>query len=52
LADFTVASKNLLSYFDIRLGIRNAFNRNYSDPVALIPLVDALPNLAVPFSSN
>jgi outer membrane receptor protein involved in Fe transport len=43
LADFTVTSKNLLPYFDIRLGIRNAFNRNYSDPIALTPLVDALP---------
>ena len=43
LADFTVTSKNLLSYFDVRLGIRNAFNRNYSDPIALTPLVDALP---------
>jgi len=43
LADFTVTSKNLLPFFDIRLGIRNAFNRNYSDPVALTPLVDALP---------
>lgn len=43
LADFTVTSKNLLSYFDIRLGIRNAFNRNYSDPIALTRLVDALP---------
>ena len=43
LADFTVTSKNLLPYFDVRLGIRNAFNRNYSDPIALTPLVDALP---------
>ena len=43
LADFTVTSKNLLLYFDIRLGIRNAFNRNYSDPIALTPLVDTLP---------
>jgi outer membrane receptor protein involved in Fe transport len=43
LADFTVTSKNLLPYFDIRLGIRNAFNRNYSDPIALTPLIDALP---------
>jgi len=42
LADFTVTSKNLLPYFDIRLGIRNAFNRSYSDPIALTPLVDAL----------
>ena len=43
LADFTVTSKNLLPYLDIRLGIRNAFNRNYSDPIALTPLIDALP---------
>ena len=43
LADFTLTSKNLLPYFDIRLGIRNAFNRNYSDPIALTPLIDALP---------
>lgn len=43
LADFTVTSKNLFAYFDIRLGIRNTFNRNYSDPIALTPLVDALP---------
>jgi outer membrane receptor for ferrienterochelin and colicins len=43
LADFTITSKNLLPYFDVRLGIRNAFNRNYSDPIALTPLVDVLP---------
>ena len=43
LADFTIASKNLLPNLDIRFGIRNAFNRNYSDPIALTPLVDALP---------
>lgn len=42
LADFTVTSKNLFPHLDIRLGIRNAFNRNYSDPIALTPLVDAL----------
>ena len=42
LADFTVTSQNLLPNFDIRFGIRNAFNRNYSDPIALTPLVDAL----------
>ena len=42
LADFTVTSKNLLPHLDVRLGIRNAFNRNYSDPIALTPLVDAL----------
>lgn len=43
LADFTITSKNLLPYFDIQFGIRNAFSRNYSDPIALTPLVDALP---------
>ena len=42
LADFTITSKNLLPMFDIRFGIRNAFNRNYADPIALTPLVDAL----------
>jgi len=43
LADFTITSKNLLPSFDIQFGIRNAFSRNYSDPIALTPLVDALP---------
>ena len=42
LADFTITSKNLLPYLDIRVGTRNAFSRNYSDPIALTPLVDAL----------
>jgi outer membrane receptor protein involved in Fe transport len=42
LADFTITSKNLLPNFDVQFGIRNAFSRNYSDPIALTPLVDAL----------
>ena len=42
LADFTVTSKRLLPNFDIRSGLRNAFNRNYSDPIALNPMVDAM----------
>jgi len=42
LADFTVSSHRLLPNFDIRTGLRNAFNRNYSDPVALNPLVDSM----------
>jgi PAS domain S-box-containing protein len=43
LADFTLTSKRLLRNFDVRLGIRNAFNRSYSDPVALNPAVDSVP---------
>jgi outer membrane receptor protein involved in Fe transport len=43
LADFTVTSKHLLRDFDVRLGIRNAFNRTYYDPVALYPTVDSMP---------
>ncbi len=42
LADFTLTSKRLLPNFDVRAGLRNAFNRNYSDPVALNPAVDAM----------
>ena len=42
LADFTVSSHRLLSNFDVRAGLRNAFNRNYSDPVALNPAVDSM----------
>ena len=41
LADFTVSSKRLLPNFDVRAGLRNAFNRNYADPIALNPAVDA-----------
>jgi len=42
LADLTVSSHRLLSNFDVRAGLRNAFNRNYSDPIALNPRVDAM----------
>jgi outer membrane receptor protein involved in Fe transport len=42
-ADFTLTSKRLLANFDVRLGLRNAFNRNYSDPIALYPTVDSMP---------
>ena len=42
LADFTVTSRRLLSNFDIRAGLRNAFNRNYSDPIAMNPKVDSM----------
>jgi outer membrane receptor protein involved in Fe transport len=42
LADFTITSKRLLPNFDVRAGLRNAFNRNYSDPIALNPRVDSM----------
>ena len=41
LADFTLTSRNLRN-FDVQFGIRNAFNRNYSDPIALNPRVDSM----------
>ena len=43
LADFTLISRKLSSNFDFTLGIRNAFNRSYSDPIALNPMVDTMP---------
>ena len=43
LADFTLTSKHLLRDLDLRLGIRNAFNLHYSDPIALNPAVDTMP---------
>jgi len=43
LADFTLTSKRLLRNCDVRLGLRNAFNTSYSDPIALNPAVDAMP---------
>jgi outer membrane receptor for ferrienterochelin and colicins len=43
LADFTLTSKHLLPAFDFRIGLRNAFNRHYSDPVDLNPAVDTVP---------
>ena len=42
LADFTASSHRLSSTFDVRAGLRNAFNRSYSDPVALNPRVDSM----------
>jgi len=43
LADFTLTSKHLLPDMDVRFGIRNAFNLSYSDPIALNPAVDSMP---------
>jgi outer membrane receptor protein involved in Fe transport len=43
LADFTISSHRLLPNFDVRSGLRNAFNRSYSDPIALNPRVDTMP---------
>ena len=43
LADFTLTSKRLLRDFDVRIGLRNAFNLKYSDPIALNPAVDNMP---------
>jgi hypothetical protein len=37
------SSKRLLRDFDFRLGLRNAFNRRYSDPIASTPGVDTMP---------
>jgi outer membrane receptor protein involved in Fe transport len=42
LADFTLTSKRLLPNFDVRAGLRNAFNRDYSDPAALNSRVDSM----------
>jgi outer membrane receptor protein involved in Fe transport len=43
LGDFTLTSKHLFRDFDVRIGLRNAFNRKYSDPVALFTAVDSMP---------
>jgi outer membrane receptor protein involved in Fe transport len=32
-----------LPNLDFRLGLRNAFNTKYSDPIALSPVVDSMP---------
>jgi outer membrane receptor for ferrienterochelin and colicins len=42
LADFTISSKRLFPNLDVQAGIRNSFNRNYSDPIALNPRVDSM----------
>ena len=52
LADFTITSKHLFPTFDVQFGIRNAFNRNYSDPIALTPWLTPYPNQAAPSTST
>jgi outer membrane receptor for ferrienterochelin and colicins len=42
LADFTASSHRLSSNFDVRAGVRNAFNRIYFDPIALNSAVDSM----------
>jgi outer membrane receptor protein involved in Fe transport len=42
LADLTITSRRLVPNLDVQFGIRNAFNRNYSDPIALNPQVDTM----------
>jgi outer membrane receptor for ferrienterochelin and colicins len=42
LADFTITSRRLVPMFDVQFGLRNAFNRNYSDPIALDPRADSM----------
>lgn len=42
LADVSLISRKLSNNFDFTLGVRNAFNRSYSDPVALNPMVDTM----------
>ncbi|HTD42757.1 MAG TPA: TonB-dependent receptor [Bryobacteraceae bacterium] len=42
LADFTITTRRLLPNLDLQFGLRNAFNRNYSDPIALNQLVDTM----------
>lgn len=43
LADLTLTTKHLTKDLDMRFGLRNAFNLKYSDPVALYPVVDSMP---------
>ncbi len=42
LADLTLTSRGLWRNFDFKLGVRNAFNRDYYDPIALNPMVDTM----------
>ena len=49
LADFTLTSKHLLPKLDMRVGLRNAFNRKYADPVSLDPIVGSVPQLGRSF---
>lgn len=43
LSDFTITSRKLLRNFDFTFGIRNAFSLSYTQPVALNPMVDTMP---------
>ena len=42
LADFTITSRRLIPNCDVQFGMRNSFNRNYSDPIALDPRADTM----------
>ena len=42
LADLTIVRRRLFPGLDARVGIRNTFNAQYSEPIALNPLVDAM----------
>ena len=42
-ADFTLTTRHLMRDCDLRFGVRNAFNMSYSDPIALYPVVDSMP---------
>ena len=42
LADFTVTSRRLIPNLDVQFGVRNSFNRNYSEPIALDPRADSM----------
>ena len=52
LADFTLTSKHLLRDFDVRLGIRNAFNPATPIPIALSPSWTPCPNPGARFLWN
>ena len=52
LSDFTLTSKHLLRDLDVRVGLRNAFNQKYADPIALYPVVIACLNLDARSSSS
>ncbi len=42
LPEVVVTSNRIASNFDFQFGIRNALNRNYSDPIALNAMVDTI----------
>jgi iron complex outermembrane receptor protein len=43
LADLTFSTRGLLRNFDLQFGIRNAFDRQYTDPIALTSRMDSMP---------